>query len=583
MKSVKIGTLYLDPVRNPAILDTATWDIPAAIRLFKQMDATEWASLRASLADGRPGGIVQKRGAAFYLSSTMSFEGGICLLATLPDSQRAILHIYAPGAGEALDGSHSVFRDDSMSVSLYAAEYETLHTLIRRLNPLKGPRALGSVPRIGIGSRNSTLAWPAVYRSMKSGGFAANSIQNSMREIGTLQEVSTNEAVDRSYLYGFGEVPPAYTGATFEGVWTYGVLEALSSDFLPIFGADADHLQLKSDVRSVERMKKILNAARHYSFFTMDISQIADYQAMFRTSLSGAAELLDRHIPQDALRKDVLMWHRQRYWFNGREYRFDEALLGRLVGKYWEALSLLEKYFHLIRDMKQGEPFDFELTIDEVPPGIHTHEIITGEEELLFLLNEAERRGLSLTHVAPNFGIEKTTDYCGPDGLEGLFRRVSNLHAIAEQYGLMLDCHSGDDLSDETRHVFGRATGGRIHYKISPSIGDVFAETLFDYDRERFMVWWNDTMEFARKCAAEGSGLATALLASRDRRGNGTPNPKDFLFKEFKFTMPGRKDSTGQMDGREFFYDLPEDFKNEYSARVEKWILQVSRSLFDYQ
>jgi hypothetical protein len=111
----------------------------------------------------------------------------------------------------------------------------------------------------------------------------------------------------------------------------------------------------------------------------------------------------------------------------------------------------------------------------------------------------------------------------------------------------------------------------------------VFAETLFDYDRERFMVWWNDTMEFARKCAAEGSELATALLASRDRRGNGTPNPKDFLFKEFKFTMPGRKDSTGQMDGREFFYDLPEDFKNEYSARVEKWILQVSRSLFDYQ
>lgn len=45
---------------------------------------------------------------------------------------------------------------------------------------------------------------------------------------------------------------------------------------------------------------------------------------------------------------------------------------------------------------------------------------------------------------------------------------------------LMLDCHSGDDLKSPTRKVFGRATHGNIHFKISPSLQVMFGETLGD-------------------------------------------------------------------------------------------------------
>jgi len=74
--------------------------------------------------------------------------------------------------------------------------------------------------------------------------------------------------------------------------------------------------------------------------------------------------------------------------------------------------------------LKAGEPFDLELSIDEHPPEIRAFDCLTSEVEVAFILEEAKRRGLPLTHLAPNLGVEKHTDYRYRDGLAGLEART---------------------------------------------------------------------------------------------------------------------------------------------------------------
>ena len=139
----------------------------------------------------------------------------------------------------------------------------------------------------------------------------------------------------------------------------------------------------------------------------------------------------------------------------------DADILGRLVGKYWEALDAMEDLTAHIAGLKDGLEFDLELSIDEHPPEIGTFDCLTTQVELAFVLLEAQRRGLPLTHVAPNFGVEKGVDYGGSDGLEGLEARIRDLVPITQDCGVMIDFHSGDDLGSATRQAIRRATQGQ--------------------------------------------------------------------------------------------------------------------------
>ena len=125
--------------------------------------------------------------------------------------------------------------------------------------------------------------------------------------------------------------------------------------------------------------------------------------------------------------------------------------------------------------------FDLELSIDEHPNEVPTFDCLTSETELIFVLLEAQRRGIPLTHVAPNFGVEKGTDYRGTDGLPGFEARARTLCRIAEEFGVMADFHSGDDLSAAARQAIGRATAGRNHFKVSPNLQLLFAAVLAEH------------------------------------------------------------------------------------------------------
>jgi hypothetical protein len=210
-------------------------------------------------------------------------------------------------------------------------------------------------------------------------------------------------------------------------------------------------LLLMHGVDGLARAKRLLDATRYYSFYTLDVSDVLDYTALSADGTAGA-DTLEAKIPDPAQRRELITFHRQRR-VGGFDYQPDDAALGRLVGKYWVALEAVAEMYQHLCDLKDGLPFDLELSIDEHPNDVPTFDCLTTEMELIFVLLEAQRRDLPLTHVAPNFGVEKGTDYRGADGLPGFEARVRSLCRIAEEFGVMADFHSGDDLSAATRQA----------------------------------------------------------------------------------------------------------------------------------
>jgi hypothetical protein len=185
MAHVQKGSLSIDPLRNPAVLNTHTWDPDKAVEQIQRLEEGFWKEAGRSRAAG------EKRFAA----------SGIGCRCT-------------------------------------------------------APRALGALPRLGIGCRMTTSVWPAVWRSMQRRGYAANAIQNSLRELLMLEDVINGIPAHQNYLFSFGSIAEGHTGSTFEGLWTRGVLSYLDTGYDLRYGADADHIQVKRGPEGVERAKK---------------------------------------------------------------------------------------------------------------------------------------------------------------------------------------------------------------------------------------------------------------------------------------------------------------------------------------
>ena len=275
-----------------------------------------------------------------------------------------------------------------------------------------------------------------------------------------------------------------------------------------------------------------------------------------------------------------MAYHSEKRRIAGQIYEPDKAAIGRMVGKHWAALSALEQLYKHLKTLKNKIPFDLELSIDENPPEVNTFDCLTTETELIFLMLEMKRREIPLTHIAPNFGIEKGLDYRGPDRLTGLQKRIQRLYHIASEFGVLLDCHSGDDLKSATRKAVGRAMGGEVHFKISPILQVIFAEVLSKFDPERFGFWWDDTLNYTRREAAAGSDFAANCLRQYETSKDRTPSPDHAVFHYYNFATVGRRDENGQFIHRQKFYDLPADFYRQYQDRIALYLCEVANDVF---
>jgi len=578
---MKLGSMELDPATNPAVLDTSTWD-QAAAWFAVELVGDAWRDVRSVLSSRCFGSLPEVGGVKPFAASCKHRGSVVFSLVALPDDQQVIIEIGNGGGTEALGRPLGTMTlSTGLFVRAYPADAAVVHRYVTAIKPESGPRPWGDTPRLGIGVRMTTSVWPGIYDAMSRSGVAANSIQNSVRELNLLDDMLECRPAPKNYACGFGTIETGYTGSTWEGLWLSGVLSALQYEpqeaRAPIrYGADADHIQIKRGEEGLARAKVVIDAARYYTFYTLDMADILDYSAL---ADSSSIYLSDK-IPNDRERRMLLAYHSEPRRFGGRTYALDEAMIGRFVGKYWDALQTLDTLGEHISKLKDGKPYDLEFTIDEHPPEIAAFDCLTSDEELLFVLREIRRRGLPVTHVAPNFGQEKSYDYRCPDGLEGLERRVRGQFAIAEEFGVLLDFHSADDLTAGPRRVIKTATGGRHHYKISPMLQLIFAEVLQEWHPDLFRRWWDDAVAYARAEDEAGSAFARQCLDAHDTSADPSPSRYHMVFHHYSFRFVGRRDEQGKFLNRDEFYSLSPGFYRSYRERIADYLTGLATELF---
>jgi len=571
---MRFGQIDFNPAHNPAILDSATWDQEAAATILAGVDPAGWAAIANPAAR-------TVTPLTFYPASAAQQGASAFTLAGLPDGQQLFLAAGPAAAPAPLGTPFATWPlPENRQLRAYRTDAAVIDRYCHLLRPDKGPRALGAVSRIGAGSRMSAAMFPGSYRAMAACGFAANTIQNSVRELELVENILAGRPPEAIYYPGFGTVDSGHTGSTFEGLWTYGVLAALQSDGSFRYGADADHIKVLPGERGMAWAKHVIECARFYSFYTLDVSGVLDYAALWVASPAAAEAYLTARIPSAQERRAVLAYHQQGREVGGVTYKPDEATLGRLVGKYWAALAAAEELTAFLRGLKGGQPFDLEFAIDERSPDVGTCESITYNTELAFVLLESARRGIPFTHVAPNFGVEKGVDYRCPAGLAELGTRVAAQYRMADEFGMLLDFHSGDDLSAGTRQVIGRATQGRNHFKIAPQPQIIFAETARDLYPALFREWWDASLAYAQREAAGGSTFAATCIREYEASADPTPSPTDPIFHNFGFGFVGRRDEQGHYINRERLYGLPRAFFQEYQDRIVVYLCELAKDLF---
>ena len=227
---MKKATNLFDPSRNPAVLDTATWDRAAARRAVSKAGA-RWA---AACEGGTVG-----NGVTAYCGSVVRRGAATFLLAGLPDGQQVFVELGRGGAvlGEPLG---EMTLKNGLRVAAYPTDAAVVDRYCRVLRPHNRPRAMGATPRLGIGCRMTTSVWPGMFEAMRRGNFAANTIQNSVRELNFLDDLLAARPAPTNYACGFGMIETGYTGSTWEGLWVSGVLAALQNHAPVQYGADDD-------------------------------------------------------------------------------------------------------------------------------------------------------------------------------------------------------------------------------------------------------------------------------------------------------------------------------------------------------
>lgn len=577
---MKFAKLEMDPAKNPGVLDTATWDREAAWRAIEGA-GNGWRDVQSALlADAA---LPEVGGLKPFTGSCKRRGAAAFCLAALPDGQQVFVELGGGGGIDALGQRFGTLTlSDGLRVSAYPTDIAVVHRYVTAIKPESGPQPWADTPRLGIGVRMTTAVWPGIFDAMTRRGFAANSIQNSVRELNMLEDIVQCRPAPKNYACGFGTIETGYTGSTWEGLWLSGVLSALQYDSpnagAPIrYGADADHIQIKRGKDGLARAKAVIDAARYYTFYTLDMADILDYAAL--SAIPPVRRLSDK-IPNDHECRLIVAYHSEPIRFGHTTYTLSEDLIGRLVGKYWDALHTLEALSEHINTLKNGRPYDLEFTIDEHPPEIAAFDCLTTEEELLFVVREIRRRGLPVTHIAPNFGQEKGYDYRCPDGLEGLEKRVRSQFAIAEHFGALLDFHSADDLTAGPRRVIQSATGGRHHFKISPMLQLLFAEALQECHPDLFRRWWEDAMAYAIDEAEAGSTFARQCLDAYETDADRTPSRHHMVFHHYSFRFIGRRDDDGRFLCRDEFYSLSPGFYQAYRERIADYLSGLAGELF---
>ncbi|MDC7225141.1 MAG: tagaturonate epimerase family protein [Spirochaetales bacterium] len=546
----------INPKNNPAILDTLTWN--------KEKLSSEISKDKNEIRKVLDGKLPYKPDA-----------GDKRILILDSKSRDKQVGLYRSSNGQAaffLAGKNTTqlgapflsITADTDNVDFFKCNYSTTGELLKELEDDVHSIALGYSSRLGIGSRMTTFSWKPAIDLIKKYNISTNLIQNSVREVRVYDEMKQGKDARDVYLYSFGTIKEGHAGSTFEGLWLSGTVEALLSETNLAYGSDADHIKLDDLGESLSRAKSIIRSCRNYSFFTIDTSGLVKFN-------------VEQTAQNDIL--NVYEYHKEIIRRNHIKAEADRDFIETMLCKYEDSLKAMKELDEYLHELKGVGNYDLEWSIDEIPAGHDVETNITTTGELLFLLTEVKRREIKLTHIAPNFGVEKGTDYRMKYGREYLFDLLRSFKIISDEFGIMLDVHSGDNLSSETKRIINKATNGEIHYKISPITQEIFAETLYNTNYEDFLFWWKEAYNYAKKKAEEGSDFAAKCLKVYERSG-GKPSPDESVFHYFHYPPIGEISADGNLTLREYLYSLDKEIYQAYDRRFNEYLVSITDELF---
>ena len=185
-------------------------------RCLTGLDEQHWHATREAVLTGSP--LPSIDGLTPVSRTVTRYGVGFCFLAELADGQHLFVEM---GAQESPLGRPARAKSlrDGTRLAMFKTDAAVLHRFVQDVQLQGCLRPLGPVPGLGIGTRMTTAVWPGIFEAMGGGRFAANAIQNSVRELYLLDDLVAGQPAERNYAFNFGTIESGYTGSTYEGLW----------------------------------------------------------------------------------------------------------------------------------------------------------------------------------------------------------------------------------------------------------------------------------------------------------------------------------------------------------------------------
>ena len=250
------------------------------------------------------------------------------------------------------------------------------------------------------------------------------------------------------------------------------------------WGGDADHLKSIDDLDSF--------VAAGYTFYTVDPGEYVGQQA--ETASTEVLKELATDLPWADLDSSPEQVYRtyleQRFILDGTVVKFDELSLLRAVVKYGGAIAHSARMYQALVERMTGQPFDFEVSVDETDSP-------TRVEEHFFIASELRRLGVQWNSLAPRFPgrFEKGVDFIGD--LKALDSEIARHASVMRHFGsYKLSLHSGSD-KFSVYDLLARHAGNLVHVKtagtsylealrVTARLKPEFFRQVLDFSRGRY-------------------------------------------------------------------------------------------------
>ncbi len=487
------------------------------------------------------------------------------------------------------------------------------------------PRPQRALPAVAAGNRHPEISLPAAFEAYRSISEKLRVNMASTVQLSATREMTTDDVL--AAREGEDPVAAGHTRVSIRHLYHAGLWAAIRAGWREGYTAEADHFIVSGSspeqiARSVEMVKEAIRHAAGYSKFTTDTSRLFELQSDSRHPQAWSSSTVEEKFQQsfsEEERRWILGEFSGGFRIDGRPYDFAREEILRLAVKFGQSLKLNEELFDYIRTVKSGAAFDFEPSLDEA-------ETLTTAKELLFYMHWLKARGRPAQLVPPNLGFKKRQaypealqtspnmgvgleEYCHhkmwPElvrrvneefrsrPLEELAARVSELAAVARYFDGTLSIHSGSGKQAAVLELIGKATAGRVNYKISGELQlqlfDVLAQQSGASPWRKF---YDRMVERTNRFAAQNAfGAESELVAHYQKMGRGSylgdsskGRVDGNLFLVFWLgNVVGSRDVDAPDGDKRFFKEkldeLPEDLLVEVRRRNTRYIVWLAEHL----